>query len=198
MKNHGNRYHDGDGYVRFQRETTFLEKKDKKIARLQAQHETRNKDLLDGDVAVHKMDDFTIDLDTNLEIGYQPADVNAYLIELGVTRLDLERSTDGFYHCPDTECSYRASSLAVLKRHFQIHSGEKPFQCKLCNAQFARKTICLDHIRTHDDKFKLKCSLCDARFSSRELLINHGNRYHNGDGYVRLQCVERPMKRPRI
>ena len=175
----------------------LLEKKGKEIAQLQAELENRNK---------VQVDDFTIDLGTENDSNEarsdcksekQAADAKDYVIELGISKLDLERSSDGLYHCPDTECRFKNMNQWTVELHFLIHSGEKAFQCKLCNAQFKQKTECLAHIRQHDDKFKIKCSLCDEKFTRRQLLIIHGNRYHDGGGYVLLKRAKRSAKRPR-
>lgn len=47
-------------------------------------------------------------------------------------------------------CLKYFSSKNNKKRHEMIHSGEKPFQCALCDRSFARKDHIQDHMeRTH-------------------------------------------------
>uniref|UniRef100_A0A8C6YP43 Early growth response 2 n=1 Tax=Nothoprocta perdicaria TaxID=30464 RepID=A0A8C6YP43_NOTPE len=49
------------------------------------------------------------------------------------------------YPCPAEGCDRRFSRSDELTRHIRIHTGHKPFQCRICMRNFSRS----DHLTTH-------------------------------------------------
>ena len=115
--------------------------------------------------------------------------VNVYVKTLPIQKLDAKRNPDGHFKC--TECDYKTTRFYNYEVHFRTHTGERPFQCKLCEKAFRHKTTCISHIRMHDDRFKLKCSVCDAKFFCRQKIISHTQRKHNGESYTRKSSIFR-------
>ncbi|XP_001991617.2 zinc finger protein 510 [Drosophila grimshawi] len=74
-------------------------------------------------------------------------------------------------------CSYCGQKFARrqwLEEHQRIHTGERPFQCELCNARFAQRSNWRTHmLTTHQNKANFKCNQCDRQFKRRRLLDNH-------------------------
>ncbi|KRH93096.1 Zn-finger [Pseudoloma neurophilia] len=55
------------------------------------------------------------------------------------------------YICPNKECGKSFPSLSRVKRHYVVHTGQKPFKClnKNCRKTFSRKDNMLQHFRNH-------------------------------------------------
>jgi uncharacterized Zn-finger protein len=53
------------------------------------------------------------------------------------------------FSCPVEHCPRRFSRSDELTRHIRIHTGDKPFQCKICARAFSRSDHLTTHIRTH-------------------------------------------------
>ncbi|GFW01852.1 hypothetical protein TNCV_61041 [Trichonephila clavipes] len=51
------------------------------------------------------------------------------------------------HYCP--HCSYATPNKGCLARHLRIHSGERPFACKICRKSFTQKGNLLRHLRLH-------------------------------------------------
>ncbi|CAK1555955.1 unnamed protein product [Leptosia nina] len=83
-------------------------------------------------------------------------------------------------------CEYKASNAEQVKIHERLHTGEKPYVCKECNAGFHRKSSYLQHIAIHLPEKTVQCDQCPARFKSVTLMRIHKNR-HRAPQY-RYKC----------
>ena len=62
-----------------------------------------------------------------------------------------------------------------------MHTGEKPYNCDLCPAHFARNTSLTTHKRRyHTNEKPYKCNLCPSRFIQTYALKRHV-RIHTGE-----------------
>ena len=58
-----------------------------------------------------------------------------------------------------------------------IHTGEKPYECEICDTAFVRKGDLKRHIRLHTGEKRYKCGICAAYFVKIGDLKTHANSY---------------------
>jgi uncharacterized Zn-finger protein len=56
------------------------------------------------------------------------------------------------YVCNVAACTYASNDKSTLARHMRTHTGEKPFECTLCNFGFTTKANCERHIKNKHGK----------------------------------------------
>ena len=70
-------------------------------------------------------------------------------------------------------CAAEFAKSSHLKDHTKIHTGEKTYKCKVCNAEFARSSQLKDHTTIHSREKPLKCDVCPAAFIRPSALKDH-------------------------
>ena len=95
------------------------------------------------------------------------------------------------FSCPIEQCPRRFSRSDELTRyrqknfllnllsfcfyrHIRIHTGDKPFQCKICARAFSRSDHLTTHVRTHTGEKPFSCDICGRRFARSDERKRHG------------------------
>lgn len=77
------------------------------------------------------------------------------------------------YPCPVENCDRRFSRSDELTRHIRIHTGQKPFQCRICMRSFSRSDHLTTHIRTHTGEKPFSCDICGRKFARSDEKKRH-------------------------
>ncbi|KAJ2298000.1 hypothetical protein H4S02_010466 [Coemansia sp. RSA 2611] len=97
---------------------------------------------------------------------------------------DKQRS----HHCSWPECHKSFTRKSDLKRHYRIHTNEKPYGCTYagCGKRFVQKSALTVHLRTHSGEKPHCCKEpgCGKRFSDSSSLARHRHTHSGKRSYA--------------
>ncbi|KAM6221374.1 early growth response protein 4 isoform 2-T2 [Rhynchocyon petersi] len=77
------------------------------------------------------------------------------------------------FACPVETCVRSFARSDELNRHLRIHTGHKPFQCRICLRNFSRSDHLTTHVRTHTGEKPFACDVCGRRFARSDEKKRH-------------------------
>lgn len=76
------------------------------------------------------------------------------------------------------QCNATFRCLANLRQHEMVHAPVKPFQCEVCFKRFGRPEKVRVHMRIHTGERPYKCPICGRGFTQKNDMLKHTN-VHN-------------------
>ena len=82
----------------------------------------------------------------------------------------LRRQGVAVHYCQ--QCNYATERKSNLLQHSATHSGERPFECGICDEKFSQKGSLTKHLLTHQEG-RFECDQCDYKATQKGHLVLH-------------------------
>ena len=88
-------------------------------------------------------------------------------------------------------CGNAYSRTTGLKQHMvSVHSTQRDFPCTECGKAFTNKNRLANHLRIHTGAKPFKCKVCDYRSNRRDNVLLHCKKVHKVEKPTYMTCVE--------
>ncbi|XP_026527516.1 zinc finger and BTB domain-containing protein 41 [Notechis scutatus] len=93
----------------------------------------------------------------------------------------LQNSSKKCLQCP--KCDKTFDRPGKFESHARVHTGEKPFECDICQQRYSTKSNLTVHRKKHSSEMEFhkkehKCSYCNKLHATKKTLIKHKKRFH--------------------
>ena len=82
----------------------------------------------------------------------------------------LRRRGVAVHYCQ--QCNYVTQKKYDLVKHYRTHSGERPFQCGICDDKFSQKRSLTNHLLNHQEG-RFECDQCDYKATLKRSIVLH-------------------------
>lgn len=90
------------------------------------------------------------------------------------------------YQCDICQKFYQSASARAS--HRRIHFDERPYVCDVCGKAFKKVDYLIGHKKTHDPSSRRQCQYCDKTFIKLEHLRNHEMFHRNEKAFTCEVC----------
>ena len=91
-------------------------------------------------------------------------------------------------------CPVCGGMFTELQSHMRKHTGEKPYQCNICERRFAQPNTLVAHQRTHTGERPYKCTQCEKTFTQSSHRLTHMKAIHSAERSYECETCGKTFK----
>ncbi|KAM8930635.1 zinc finger and BTB domain-containing protein 41 [Pelodytes ibericus] len=113
----------------------------------------------------------------------------------GLAPIVLQKNSKKELKCP--KCEKVFDRVGKYESHTRVHTGEKPFECDICQQRYSTKSNLTVHKKRHNNETVIhskehKCPFCSKLHASRKTLVKHVRRFHpeNAQEFLAIKRIK--------